>query len=108
MEKYITFSVPIKKESDNGKTISYKLRFIDSFRFTLTSVSDLVDKMSGKFNSIECKSCAENNRCKECKKIIEELIKKFSRIFQFCNGDLKKFILLLRKVVYPYECMECI
>ena len=64
MKKYITFSVPIKKECDNGKTIAYKLRFIDSFRFMSTSLSDLVD-MSGKFNSIECKSCAENNRCKE-------------------------------------------
>ena len=33
MEKYITFSVPIKKECDGGKTIAYKLRFIDNFRF---------------------------------------------------------------------------
>ena len=64
MEKYITFSVPIMKECDNGKTIAYKLRFIDSFRFMSTSLADLVD-MSGKFNSIECKSCAENNRCEE-------------------------------------------
>ena len=32
-EKYITFSVPIKKEVDNGKTIKYKLKFIDSYRF---------------------------------------------------------------------------
>ena len=31
MEKYITFSVPIKKKCDDGKTIAYKLRFIDSF-----------------------------------------------------------------------------
>ena len=59
MEKYITFSVPIKKECDDGKTIAYKLRFIDSFRF----ISELVDNMSGKFNSKECKSCTENNRC---------------------------------------------
>ena len=26
-------SVPIKKELDNGKTITYKLKFIDSFGF---------------------------------------------------------------------------
>ena len=67
-----------------------------------TSLSDLVGNMSEKFNSIECKSCAKNNRCEECKKLIEELIKKFSSIYQFCNGDLNKFILLLRKGVYPY------
>ena len=32
-EKYITFSVPIKKEHDNGKTSTYKLKFIYSYRF---------------------------------------------------------------------------
>ena len=32
-EKCITFSVPIGKELDNGKTITYRLEFIDSFRF---------------------------------------------------------------------------
>ena len=57
MEKHITFSVPIQKKCDDGKTITYKLRFIDSFRFMSTSLSELVDTMSGKFNSIECKSC---------------------------------------------------
>ena len=45
-EKYITFSVPIKKELDNSKTITYKLKFIDSFRFMSTSLSSLVDKLS--------------------------------------------------------------
>ena len=29
-EKYITLSAPIKKDLDNGKTITYKLKFIDS------------------------------------------------------------------------------
>ena len=32
-EKCITFSVPIKKELDNGKSIKYKIKFSDSFRF---------------------------------------------------------------------------
>ena len=59
MEKYITFSVPIKKEGVNGKQIACKLRFIDSFRFMSTSISEIVDNMSGIFNSIECKSCIE-------------------------------------------------
>ena len=57
MEKYITFSVPIKKKCDDGKTIAYKLRFIDSFRFVPTSLPELVDNMPGNFNSKECKSC---------------------------------------------------
>ena len=32
-EKYVTFSIPIKKEHGNGKTITYKIKFIDSCRF---------------------------------------------------------------------------
>ena len=32
-EKYITFSVKIKEKLDNGKTITHKLKFIDSLRF---------------------------------------------------------------------------
>ena len=46
-EKYITFLVPIKKEFHNGKTVTYKLKFIDSFRFMSTSLSDLADNLSG-------------------------------------------------------------
>ena len=34
-EKYITFSVPIKKDVDNGKTITYKIKFIDSLDLCL-------------------------------------------------------------------------
>ena len=71
-----------------------------------TSLSELVDNMSGNFNIIECKSCTENNRCEQSKKLIEELIKKFPSIHQFCNSNLNKFVLLLRKGVYPYEDMD--
>ena len=63
MEKFITFSVPIKKNCGDSKTITHKLRFIDSFRFMLTSLSELVNNMSGKFfNSIECKKCIEKKK----------------------------------------------
>ena len=31
------------------------------------------------------------------------MIKSFANIYEFCNGDINKFILLLRKGVYPYE-----
>ena len=40
------------------------------------------------------------------KKSINGLIKKFPIIYQFCKDDLNKFVLLLRKGVYPYEDMD--
>ena len=49
-------------------------------------------------------------KCKKCNKrsskSINGLIKKFPNIYQFCNGDINKFVLLLRKGVYPYEHMD--
>ena len=57
-EKYITFSVSLKNESDNGKKITYKLKFIDSYRFMSTSLSNLVDNLSRIYDR-ECKKCME-------------------------------------------------
>ena len=37
---------------------------------------------------------------------INGLIRKFPSISKFCNGNLNKFILLLRNGVYPYEGMD--
>ena len=125
MEKYITFSLPFKKEviNNNGdsKTITYKLKFIDSFRFMQDSWSNLVDNTSEIFNSKECKSCIEklkinsecyyaglkNNRliykCKKCKnewkRPLIEWKEKFFSVYQFYKGDLNEFVFLLRKGV---------
>ena len=48
-----------------------------------------------------------NYKCKECKKsytkLTNESIKNFPTLYKFCNGDLSKFFLLLRKGIYPYE-----
>ena len=49
-EKYITFSVPIKKKIENKDIeITYKIKFIDIFRFMATSLSKLVDNLKIKF-----------------------------------------------------------
>ena len=95
-EKYITFSVPIKKEHDNDKTITYKIKFIDHCRFMQSKLSDLVDNIS-EINNQGCKACMKrkiiklecafigfkNNRlsyrCKECKGTSTKLIKGFNR-----------------------------
>ena len=48
--------------------------------------------------------------CFDCnawfKRDSKELIKRFSNTYEFCNKDINKFILLLRKGVYPYEYMD--
>ena len=44
-EKYITFSVPIKKESNEDDTIIYRIKFIDTIRFMSTSLSTFVDNL---------------------------------------------------------------
>ena len=40
------------------------------------------------------------------KEFNKELIKRFENTQKFCNGDINKFILLLRKRVYPYEVID--
>ena len=123
-EKYITFSVPIKKKIENKNIeITYKIKFIDSYKFMAMSLSKLVDNLSeGIHNNkcTDCKSCLDyietkNEKlilkCLICeqyykKKFIKELIKRFKSTYEFCNKDLNKFILLLRKGVYPYEYMD--
>ena len=37
------------------------------------------------------------------KKLYEELKKQFKNAFKFFDNDVNKFILLLRKDVYPYD-----
>ena len=62
-EKYITFSVPIKKVSNEGGTIIYKIKLlIVSFRFMSTSLSNLVDNLSGKIHNDKCNNCIHFNK----------------------------------------------
>ena len=123
-EKYITFSVPIKKKIENKDLeITYKIKFIDSYRFISSSLSKLVDNLSEGIHNNKCldyNSCLDyikikNEKlllkCFNCnnyykKKFNQDLIKKFKNTYSFCDNDLNKFILLLRKGVYPYEYMD--
>ena len=51
------------------------------------------------FQCFECKTnCMKNFN--------KDLIKRFGNTYEFCNGDINRFIMLLRKVVYRYEYME--
>ena len=123
-EKYITFSAPIKKRIENkNMDITYKIKFIDSFRFMATSLSKLVDNLTDNIHNDKCVKCKSNLcfvralnetllfKCIDCEKkyekeINKELIERFANTYKFCNNDINKFIMLLRKGVYPYEYMD--
>ena len=74
----------------NNKELELENKFIDNLRSMLASLSCLLDDLS------------EINK----KISLIELSEKFPNTYQFCNRDLNKFSLLLRKGVYPYEYMD--
>ena len=53
----ITFSVLVKEKLYNGKAIMPKLKFINSFRFMLSKLSDLIN--FSEIYSKECRGCKE-------------------------------------------------
>ena len=57
-EKYITFSVPLKKKIENKNIeITYKIKFIDSYRFMSSLLSKLVDNLSEGIHNNKCADC---------------------------------------------------
>ena len=88
-----------------------------------TSFSKLIDNLWEGLHNNNCKDCMsylhymttiDEQLIFRCfsykknyeKKINKDLIQRFANIYEFCNGDLNKFILLLGKGVYPYEYMD--
>ena len=79
--------MPLKNEND--EKITHKLKFIDTYRFMSTLLSNLVDNLSGVYDK-ECKKGMErkkirfncefiafkngrlNYKCKKCKKTIHK------------------------------------
>ena len=103
--------------------ITYKIKFIDSFSFMATSLSKLVGNLTDNIHNDKCIKCKSNLcfvrtmneklifKCidyeKEYEKEFnEELVERFANTYKFCDNDLNKFIILLRKGVYPYEYMD--
>ena len=95
-EKYITFSVPIKKEitkkDKNGKDkitkISYKVKFIDSYRFMSTSLSNLVSNLSEGLH---------NDRCIDCKSCLDYMTTKVEQLIFWCFRCKKNYEKTLMK-----------
>ena len=101
-EKYITFSVPLKRKIENKNLeITYKMKFIDSFRFMSSSLSKLVHNLSERIHNNKCADCkssldyikTKNEKlileCYNCKqryrkKFNKEPIKRFASTYEFC------------------------
>ena len=113
----------IKKELNNGKIITGKLKFIDSFKFMSSSLSTLVHNLSAWLHDKKrkkCKPCYEYAstedkklicKCIGCSKNYElrfnrDLINRFADTYRFCNEAINKFIFLLKKGIYSYEYMD--
>ena len=107
-ERYITFSVPFK----TNKSMTFRLKSIDSFRFIASSLSNLISNLSDQLcsNCFYCKNLLDymifkDNkvvfRCFECKNISKdfnnELTERFKNIYKFRENNKNKFLLLLRK-----------
>ena len=62
-------------------------------------------KNRSEFKFIGLKENRLNYKWKECDetsaKGVNDLIEKFPKTYKFCNGNYNKFVLLLRKNVYP-------
>ena len=105
-----------KEGNESVKTIFYKIKFIDSARFIASSLQKKFLKTKYKYcdfsfkyesikdNLIKYKSVSCNKDYSN--KLDEEIKKKFRNTFKFSSNDINKFILLLRKGVYPYEYID--
>ena len=88
-----------------------------------SSLSNLVDNLSEglhNYKCADCKSCLDYIstkddqlmfKCTKCnknykKEFNKDLIKRSGNTYEFRNGDIDKFILLLRKGIYPYDYMN--
>ena len=88
-EKYITFSVPIKKKIENKDLeITCKIKFIDSYRFMAIPLSKLIDNLSERIHNnkcADCKSCLDYIKTKN-----EKLILKCLNCEQYYNKKFNK------------------
>ena len=106
-EKYITFSVPIKKEitkkdkngNDKITKISYKIKFIDSYRLMSISLSNLGSNLSEGLH---------NDRCIACKSYLDYMTTKDEQLIFRCKKNYEKNFNeeLIQRFANTYFAME--
>ena len=74
------------------------------FSYECEYCNNKLDYLRFKDNSMLFKRFQCNSWCK--KQFEHDLINKFKHAYEFCNKDISKFILLLRKGIYLYEYMD--
>ena len=90
-EKYVTFSVPLKKKTENKNLeITYKIKLIDSSRFMSSSLSKLVDNLSEGIHNNKCSDCKSNLDYVRITKNKKLLLKCFN-----CNIYYKKNLIMI-------------
>ena len=99
-----------KNGEEITKTISNKLKFVNSSKFMAASLSNLFNSLSDRIQKIKCADC--NKCCLEYRNLKDGLIefkclwcnenfpkmfdenlnKRFSNAYKFANQDINKFI----------------
>ena len=129
--KYMSFSIPIKKEvkesnSKKNRVITYTLKFMDTARHNNRALSTFVDNLS-ELNVCDCKENSDKNIiikikyeqgktyiftiCRTCSRFrrdqpLNNLKHKFPSTYKLSNNDINRFVLLLKKGIYPYQYMD--
>ena len=97
-----------------------KDEIIDKMRFMVSPLSRLADNIAKGLHKVKCKDCMSGLeyvagkddiltfKCVDCNKNYEKVFDKnfnetFENAYRFCDGDINKFCLKLRKGVYSYE-----
>ena len=115
-----TFSITIMHKRAEKSQYLCNVRFIDRNKVMQGSLDSHVNNLS-ELNVCNCLNKSEQNikikydnyiytRCKTCtkrsKQLITSLKDKFPNLYQLSEGNVKTFIILLKKGIYPYEYMD--